>query len=628
MPERLLYGIAGNDDDIARDEHASPMPEHIRSFEWFSTSVGPVSGWPAALRFAVRLMLYSSAPMAVLAGREGIVIHNDAAREIFGDSYEDALGRPISEALPVASAFYRRAMAACYEGRGLRFRDQPIRLVRNGVQETAWFSFSLTPVTDEQGNIFGALLIASETSERMRALREVNASRQRMEIALDAGGIVGTWDFDVVTSNIVIEGGFARMFGISAREASEGVGLTSLMTRVHPDDREPMLQALDNALVNGSDCRCRYRAITRDGQVRWYVASGRPVRDEQGQISQLAGIIIDITAQTEASVALEQSNMRFDLLTEAIPQVVWSADAEGGHDYFNRRWTEFTGISRNDITPELWRNLVHADDRQRVRNIWRDCLANGHIYDIDYRFRYHDGTYRWVRVIGMPLCDSGGRIVRWYGTATDIDDARQMQARREIVTHELDHRIKNLFALVNGLVSLSVRDEPALRPLADRLRSRLGALHVAHGLIRNDRSVESGSLRQLLEQLLKPYETADADHIIVEGADIVIDAGALTSVALAFHELVTNSAKYGALASRDGQLRIRLARGREGCTIAWDERFPEKEAGPAYSGGFGSRLLETIVGHQLRGTFQRTFSAGELAVAIELPEAIFPSPSR
>lgn len=617
MPQHLFVRFR---EDGTGSADSSVMLRRIRAFDWSRSSAGPIETWPDELKFAVRLMLLSASAMTVLIGREGIVVYNDAAREIFGDYYEGALGQPAAEALPAGAGLYEKAIAACYEGKGVRFPDEPIRLFRNGAWETAWFSLGFNPIADERANIFGTLMIVSETTERMRALKALEQSRQRMELALDAGGIVGTWDLDVTTRQVTLEGSVARLFGVSSEEAIRGVSNDILSTSVHPEDRERVLGTLDAAIANGSDYRCRYRAVTSEGHVRWFVVSGRPIKDDWGRTLQLAGIVIDVTEQTEAAAALEQSNLRFDILAESIPQIVWSTDAAGRHDYFNHRWTEFTGIGPDDIEPTTWQGLVHPDDWQRVFQTWQECLLSGKTYDIDYRFRHRDGSYRWLKVLALPLRDASGQIVRWYGTSTDIDAAKQLEAQRELVANELDHRIKNLFALVNGLVALSVREDPSLRPAAETLRSRLTALHQAHSLIRENADEQGRSLRSLLLELLKPYRPQEPDRIVIDGPDAPIDPGSVTSIALVFHELITNAAKYGALSGPDGSLLIRLFPNGSRQIVEWQEkavRGPHSKA----SEGFGSRLLKTIVEGQLHGTFVRDLSDRGLRVRIEIPQA-------
>ena len=192
----------------------------------------------------------------------------------------------------------------------------------------------------------------------------------------------------------------------------------------------------------------------------------------------------------------------------------------------------------------------------------------------------------------------------------------------------LDHRIKNLFALVNGLISLSVRGNPEMKLLADTLRNRLVALHHAHGLIRAG-SASSGapkkftSLKELIGTLLRPYEGADDKHFLVDGDEVFIDSGVVTPLALVFHELATNSTKYGALNGRDGALSIHISRDIDDLRITWTERGPmTTDYIVAAESGFGSKLLDLII-NQLQGSYARSCTEGGTDIEIILPGKLF-----
>lgn len=233
--------------------------------------------------------------------------------------------------------------------------------------------------------------------------------------------------------------------------------------------------------------------------------------------------------------------------------------------------------------------------------------------------------------MGAALISLGPLIISTT-TATRneiLDQLRRLAAEREIVAHELDHRIKNLFALVNGLINLSARGKPEMKPLADTLTSRLGALHRAHGLIRTEAaSTGAGealtSLKALIGVLLRPYEEAEDKHFVVDGDEVFINGGIITPLALVFHELATNSTKYGALSHPDGALEVRIIRGIDDLRIKWTERTPVKTGyADAADGGFGSKLLDLIINEQLQGSYARTRIDGGMDIEVVLPDKLF-----
>ncbi|MDH6231735.1 two-component sensor histidine kinase/uncharacterized membrane protein (DUF485 family) [Mesorhizobium soli] len=213
-----------------------------------------------------------------------------------------------------------------------------------------------------------------------------------------------------------------------------------------------------------------------------------------------------------------------------------------------------------------------------------------------------------------------------------LTQTKALAAEREIVSRELDHRIKNLFALVNGLIGLSVRDRPAMRPLADVLRNRLTALRIAHGLIWDGQSTGTTSartsLRELIGVLLRPYANGAERRIVVD-EDAFVDRGMVTSLALIFHELATNSTKYGALSDPQGVLEVQVWRSMDELHIMWTERVPKTNVQPEVGvSGFGSKLLDLTIKSQLHGTYTRRFAEGGVETEIILPGRLFHSYSR
>jgi diguanylate cyclase (GGDEF)-like protein/PAS domain S-box-containing protein len=178
-------------------------------------------------------------------------------------------------------------------------------------------------------------------------------------------------------------------------------------------------------------------------ETRWFNLEFTPVTDETGTVLGALCMACDVTdmvsrsRERERSPSLGDGRVQFEVLTEALPQIVWSSDADGRHDYFSRRWSEFTGIAPEDITEDLWKQLVYPRHRTKVRKAWDEARQSGKPYDIDYRFRHRSGEYRWLRVMALPVCDESGRIVRWCGTSTDVHETYLVAGERHRLALEL-----------------------------------------------------------------------------------------------------------------------------------------------------------------------------------------------
>ena len=137
-----------------------------------------------------------------------------------------------------------------------------------------------------------------------------------------------------------------------------------------------------------------------------------------------------IDALRASEAGFRASEARFHAITDSVDQMIWSTRPDGHHDFFNRRWYEFTGTPPGSTDGQEWNGVFHPDDQDRSRGRWRRCLETGEPYEIEYRLRHHSGAYRWVLGRAQPVRDEGGRITRWYGTCTDIDD--QVRARETL----------------------------------------------------------------------------------------------------------------------------------------------------------------------------------------------------
>ncbi|MDX3909889.1 MAG: PAS domain-containing protein [Sphingobium sp.] len=323
------------------------------------------------------------------------------------------------------------------------------------------------------------------------------------------------------------------------------------------------------------------------------------------------------------TLALQESEQRFRTLADAMPQMVWSTRADGYHDYYNARWYEFTGMPEGSTDGEDWNGMFHPDDQEEAWKRWSRSLATGEPYEIEYRLRHHSGQYRWTLGRALPVRDTEGTITRWFGTCTDIDQRKREMEEREVITHELSHRIKNIFSVIAGLIGLSARQHPQISDVALQLRDRIMALGRAHDFVR-PHSAESASdmgqssLFGVMKQLFAPYQSATGDRILLSGEDQVVDDRAATPLALMFHELATNAAKYGALSNAEGKVMLEASREGETFMLRWRE-----EGGPPINepraAGFGSRLIALSLERQLGGRIERNWRSEGLDVSLYIP---------
>lgn len=325
-------------------------------------------------------------------------------------------------------------------------------------------------------------------------------------------------------------------------------------------------------------------------------------------------------AGIRAQKVIEEREARLRRMIEGVPQIAWSADADGNFDYFNQRWQQTTGAEPPQSIDD-WRPFIYPDDHETAFGAWDIALAEHEQFEAQYRLLQADGSWGWVLGRACPVASDESEARRWFGTITDIDEVHRVSESRDLLSRELAHRIKNIFSVVIGLAMLKARAAPENLVFAEELTSALRSLASAHEFVRVSGAPVEENLHALLASLFKPYCAPNgASRVRISGADCAIIARAATPLALVFHELATNSAKYGALSQAGGHVDMSIDERADGFAILWREQGgpPVDDTGKR---GFGSRLVEMAVTGQLQGSWERRFETAGLVVELVVPKA-------
>lgn len=470
--------------------------------------------------------------------------------------------------------------------------------------------------------------------ELRRALKMRAKTDEATHRALEASNYIGAWDWDVPADLIVADERFAAIYGVDPRAAAEGTQLKAFLRNVHPEDAVRLEAEIEALMITGGPFLSEYRIMHETGGERWIQARGHIYLGADGEAVRFPGIATDITARrrqdahlAEAVLQLADSEARFRSLADAMPQMVWSSPPDGRPDYYNARWYAFTGTPPGSVEAQNWDDLVHVEDRDRGRTAWRQALDSGEPYEVEFRLRHHAGGYRWTLARAEAARNPAGGITRWFGSCTDIDDLKRLEQERELVSQELSHRIKNIFAVVTALVALSARQHPEARDFAGALRTRINALARAHEFVRphtetSQTSVGVTTLHAFFNDLFGAYVDEGGEaRVRISGQDAVFDDQSATSVALLFHELATNAAKHGALSSPRGQVHLDTRHEEDRFILTWTESGGPPVSGAPERTGFGTSLATLSVEAQLGGRLAREWRPEGLRMVIDLPAA-------
>jgi PAS domain S-box-containing protein len=443
-------------------------------------------------------------------------------------------------------------------------------------------------------------------------------------------------DFELIADNLPVLCWIARGDGYifwynrrwhdycgSTPQAMEGWGWQS----VHdPDELPGVMTRWQNSIATGKPFEMVFPLRGSDGVFRRFLTRIVPVTNDDGAVVRWIGTNTEVESQLNAEAALEASEAKLRVLTDAMPQMIWSTLPDGHHDYYNARWYEFTGVPYGSTDGEGWSDMFHSEDQERAWARWRHSLETGEPYEIEYRLRHHSGQYRWTLGRALPVRNAAGAITRWIGTCTDIDDAKRDAALTELISRELSHRIKNIFAVIAGLIGISAPKKGEAAAYAKEVAGRIAALGRAHNFARPhgpESSVHQnfGGLHGLLAELMTPYDRASDRQFDISGDDVPISDRSATPLALLIHELATNAVKYGAFSSGEGRIAIASQETPDAVVIVWTETGGPEITTPPAQTGFGTQLSDISIVSQLGGDLQRDWRRDGLAVHITIPKA-------
>jgi PAS domain S-box-containing protein len=419
-------------------------------------------------------------------------------------------------------------------------------------------------------------------------------------------------------------------------EEMEGRPLHDVVHHKRPDGSHYPLEEcpIDRALPENNQTSGEELFVHKDGSFYPVAFTASPIRDDG---SRTVGTILEVRGVAEekaARAALAESEARFRTIANAMPQMVWSTQPDGLHDYYNDRWYEFTGVPHGSTDGGAWNGMFHPEDRDAAWAAWRHSLATGEPYEIEYRLRHHSGGYRWVLGRALPVRDAEGRIIRWMGTCTDIEDRKHIEAElaeavaaKEVLLQEVNHRVKNSLQLVTALLQLQAAQakDPTLREALGEAQARLSVVASLHQRLystsQHDRVDFGDYLRDMAVETLRSVDAGGRVQLDVEAeGGIVLPLTEAAPLALVVSELVTNAVKYAFAGRDEANLRLVLERTPAGARIEVTDDGVGLPDGfdPRSSGGLGMRIVTSLV-RQVGGTLSLSPRGTGTRAAIEVP---------
>lgn len=298
-----------------------------------------------------------------------------------------------------------------------------------------WMEAKGKVLFDDKQKPFKIIGTIRDITEEKRKQQKIEESELRLRTAALSSEL-GTWDYNPKTEVMRWDDASRKLFGVGP---DVPVTVDLFWECMHPDDRSAalarMLEALNPDIAGNYESEYRIIGLPHD-EVRWVHAKGKAFFDEDRVPYHFSGTVLDITEKRMALEELKDSEQKFRLLADSIPQLIWTGDVHGNLNYFNRSVYEYSGLTPESIAAKGWIEIVHPEEREENRRAWMEAVTSGKDFLFEHRFRRHDGEYRWQLSRAVPQRDAGGNIQMWVGTSTDVHDQKTFSKELEIKVQE------------------------------------------------------------------------------------------------------------------------------------------------------------------------------------------------
>ncbi|MBD2165150.1 PAS domain S-box protein [Calothrix membranacea FACHB-236] len=302
-----------------------------------------------------------------------------------------------------------------------------------------WVNLTVSLVRDRLGAPKYFISVIEDISHRKQMEAELQQNQERLNMALESAGM-GNWDWNIQTGEIYWSPNLQRIFGMVP--GSFNGNFETVVSMMHPDDRESVLQAINAAVYQKQEYHIEFRFFKANGTPRWALGNGKVFYDEQGNPTRMMGIDLDITERKQAEAIIKESEERFRHIADSSPVLMWISGTDKLCDYFNRSWLEFTGRTLEQELGNGWLEKVHPDDYQYCLETYVKAFDSRQKFQIEYRLQRFDGEYRWILDKGVPRFTSEGEFLGYMGSCIDISDRILAEQALQQLNQELETRVE------------------------------------------------------------------------------------------------------------------------------------------------------------------------------------------
>ncbi|HET8829927.1 MAG TPA: PAS domain S-box protein, partial [Pelobium sp.] len=502
-------------------------------------------------------IMHAPAAMCVLRGKSHVVeIANDLMLELWGKTTEDVLNKPVFEGLPEIKGQGLEAIMdeAYYSGKKFEANERPVILPRNGELKQFYLNFVYEPIRDADGKVDSIVAIATDVTFSVLARQKIQESEERLNLVIEATELA-VWELDLRTQQTIHTERYAQIFGFNSVNDAKR---EDIVKQIHPEDRIARDTAHKNVLKTGF-LKYESRIIWNDGNMRWIDVNGKLFYDQDNQPLKIIGTVRDITKEKNFEQDLIDREEKFRLLADEMPQFVWTSNAEGRLNYFNKSVYKYADLDEYILESNEWFTIVHPEDREENVRIWKNSITTGKDFLFEHRFRRKDGEYRWQLSRAKALRDANGSITMWVGTSTDIQEIKELDEQKDYFISMASHELKTPITSIKGYIQLLESkyrnaEDPFLKNSLKIVRKQIENLTTLVVDLLDVSKIRTGSLQlrksqfninNLITEVISEIQHINPHNEINFNADKKIDINAdEESIRQVIINFLTNAVKY------------------------------------------------------------------------------------
>lgn len=385
--------------------------------------------------------------MFIVWGPERTLLYNDAYADILASKHPAAMGRDFLEVWREIAADLKPIVEQAYRGEPVQMDDIELWMERKDFREETHFSFSYTPVLAENDAISGFFCTCQEITKQVMAERRLKESEalaridaERVQLALAAGAIIGTWVWDVTADRFTVDEPFAQAFGIDPAIGRSGLDLEQIIATVHPEDKDGLIAAINDVVDRGGPYAHQYRVRRCDGNYYWIEANGR-VDKLDGRVS-FPGVLLDVEERRSAEVALRETSRRLDAILNNTRMAVFLMDHQQQCIYANAAAEALTGYRFSEMSGRPLHDVVHHKKPDGSNYPIEECPIDRAFPERaqmsgEELFVARDGSFYPVAFTASPLLDDEGQPIGTVIEARDITLEKAADQERRLMTEQL-----------------------------------------------------------------------------------------------------------------------------------------------------------------------------------------------